>query len=233
MTTKFEPPISTQRTGLSLLVARILALIVTANFCLVVFDLSYIKLRRFYLQWSQHQAQSENTPKNQYLQQVDQLEKTINQFGIESKEVKLALKNIRESSLQIFIENPPFRVLNSYGTLVEIQKRFQNHVKINNFQQALETFWSPDFFNQKQWQKELKFFNQNIRFLILFNEPSLTYDIIKGIEPDRLTQSYLVKVSELKVYLKYNQLNTPKAQTLLKDLQKSSADIIDRTYFLH
>ncbi|HAN74558.1 MAG TPA: hypothetical protein DCQ63_09945, partial [Planktothrix sp. UBA8402] len=81
MTTKFEPPISTQRTGLSLLVARILALIVTANFCLVVFDLSYIKLRRFYLQWSQHQAQSETTPKNQYLQQVDQLEKTINQFG--------------------------------------------------------------------------------------------------------------------------------------------------------
>ena len=232
MTTKFEPPISTQRTGLSLLVARILALIVTANFCLVVFDLSYINLRRFYLQWSQHQAQSENTPKNQYLQQVDQLEKTINQFGIESKEVKLALKNIRESSLQIFIENPPFRVLNSYGTLVEIQKRFQNHVKINNFQQALETFWSPDFFNQKQWQKELIFFNQNIRFLILFNEPSLTYDIIKGIEPDRMTQSYLVKVSELKVYLKYNELNTPKAETLLKDLRESSAKIIDRTYFL-
>ncbi|SKB13167.1 conserved membrane hypothetical protein [Planktothrix sp. PCC 11201] len=232
MTTKFEPPISTQRTGLSLLVARILALIVTANFCLVVFDLSYIKLRRFYLQWSQHQTQSENTPKNQYLQQVDQLEKTINQFGIESEEVKLALTDIRESSLELLIENPPFRVLNSYGTLAEIQNRFQNHVKINNFQQALEKFWSPSFFNQKQWQKELDFFNKNIRFLILFNEPSLTYDIIKGIEPDRLTQSYLVKVSELKVYLKYNGLDTPKSQALLKELRESSAKIIDRSYFL-
>ncbi len=229
---KYKSSLSTQNSGLSLLTARILALVVTANFCLVIFDLSYIKIRRYYLEFSQYKKQSPNTPKNQYIQKVDQLEQTINQFGIESQQVKTALDHIRESSLELFIENPPFRVLNPYGTLAEIQKRFQRHLKTNNFQQALETFWSPDSFNQKDWQKELDFFNQDIRFLILFHEPSLTYDIIKGIEPDRLTQNYLIKVAELKLYLKENDLDTPKAKTLLQELRQLSSNMIDRNYFL-
>ena len=218
--------------GLSLVAARILALVVTANFCLVVFDLTYIKFREYYLKIDQHQQQSENTPQNQYLQQVDQLEKTINQFGFESQDVKLALEQVQKSSVELFINNPPFPVLNSYGTLAEIQKRFQNQVKANNFQQALELFWSPVYFNQKTWKKQLLFFNQNIRFLIIFYEPSLTYDLIKGIEPDRLSQNYLRKVAELKVNLKYNGLNHPKSQILLQEIRQISIELIDRNYTL-
>ncbi|CAD5950293.1 hypothetical protein PCC9214_02510 [Planktothrix tepida] len=221
---------SSPSSGLSLLTARILALVVTANFCLVIFDLSYIKFREYYLKIDQHQQQSENTPQNQYLQQIDQLEKTINQFGIESQQVKLALEQIQTSSVELFIKNPPFPVLNSSGTLAEIQKRFQNQVKANNFQQALELFWSPVYFNQKTWKKQLLFFNQNIRFLIIFYEPSLTYDLIKGVEPDRLSQNYLRKVSELKVNLKYNGLNHPKSQSLLKEIRQISIELIDRNY---
>ncbi|MFM6191596.1 MAG: hypothetical protein ACKPEN_08700 [Planktothrix sp.] len=218
--------------GLSLLTARILALVVTANFCLVVFDLSYIKFRKDYLKLDQHQQQSENTPQNQYLQQVDQLEKNINQFGFESQQVKLALDQIQKSSIELFINNPPFPVLNSYGTLAEIKKRFENQVKANDFKQALELFWSPVFFNPKTWEKQLTFFNQNIRFLIIFYEPSLTYDLIKGIEPDRLSQNYLRKVAELKVNLKYNGLNYPKSQALLQEIRQISIEIIDRNYSL-
>lgn len=218
--------------GLSLLTARILALVVTANFCLVVFDLSYIKFRKDYLKLDQHQQQSENTPQNQYLQQVDQLEKNINQFGFESEQVKLALDQIQKSSIELFINNPPFPVLNSYGTLAEIKKRFENQVKANDFKQALELFWSPVFFNPKTWEKQLTFFNQNIRFLIIFYEPSLTYDLIKGIEPDRLSQNYLRKVAELKVNLKYNGLNYPKSQALLQEIRQISIEIIDRNYSL-
>lgn len=218
--------------GLSLLTARILALVVTANFCLVVFDLSYIKFRKDYLKLDQHQQQSENTPQNQYLQQVDQLEKNINQFGFESQQVKLALDQIQKSSIELFINNPPFPVLNSYGTLAEIKKRFENQVKANDFKQALELFWSPVFFNPKTWEKQLIFFNQNIRFLIVFYEPSLTYDLIKGIEPDRLSQNYLRKVAELKVNLKYNGLNYPKSQTLLQEIRQISIELIDRNYSL-
>ncbi len=228
LSTSSSPPLI----GLSLVAARILALVVTANFCLVVFDLSYIKFREYYLKIDQHQQQSENTPQNQYLQQVDQLEKTINQFGFESQKVKLALDQIQTSSVELFIKNPPFPILNSYGTLAEIEKRFQFQVKANNFQQALELFWSPVYFNQKTWKKQLLFFNQNIRFLIIFYEPSLTYDLIKGIEPDRLSQNYLRKVAELKVNLKANGLNHPKSQILLQEIRQISIELIDRNYGL-
>ncbi len=61
------------------------------------------------------------------------------------------------SSIQIFIKRPPFRVINNSGVLAQIQRGLTTHIGTENFSQAVQIFWQPDYLQAQGWQSQLDF----------------------------------------------------------------------------
>lgn len=208
-----------------------MASLVLANAIFVIFDLSYIKMRDLYLWIDIRVQQSQQTPQQRYLKVVDNLKQVLAQSGVDSPQAEALFRELRQLSVQIFIENPPFRIKTKSGALGEIYQHWRDRLGTKDIKQAVETFWSRDYFALQGWQKELTFFDQRIRYLILFYEPMLSYDIVKGLEPNRDTEIYLRKVAQLRTYLELEGLNAPNVNSLLTKLRDLSAKLVDGSYF--
>jgi hypothetical protein len=108
-----------------------------------------------------------------FLEEVDLLEKTINQYGLDSEETEEILKRLREISVNMIREDP-FRLANKSGTLEVIKNRMREHMDnyIKNPESsstfAFISFWSIDNL-EKDLDSQLNFFNQKIRPLINTN----------------------------------------------------------------
>lgn len=217
-----------RRSPLLLLAERLIALLILANVILVVFDFTYIKVRDWYLRADLYlQNKSENPTKN-YLQKIDNLQAELNQNGLDSPNIEKLLNDLQTSSISIFINSPIFRVINDHGNLAKIKTKFSDRVQVEDFTQAVQTFWQKDYLQAQGWQNQLDFFNAEIRPLILLYEPQLKYDLIKGIEPLRDSQKYLKIVNELKIKLNNQGLGGEEIESLLQELRESSTELIDR-----
>ena len=210
---------------------RIIALLILVNVILVIFDATYIKFRNWYLRADLYIQKLAETPQEKYLQKVDRLETELTENGLESSNIENLLEDLRLSSVQMFINNPPFKLIDNYGALAKIEERLTNHINSKNFSQAVQLFWQKDYLEAEGWQSQLEFFNQKIRPLILFYEPRLGYDLIKGIEPFRDSQNYLITVNELRIILQKKGLESEEIEPLLKKLRDSSTELIDRDYY--
>lgn len=108
-----------------------------------------------------------------YLEEVDLLKNTINQYGLENKKTKEILKRLREMSVDMIREDP-FRLANKSGTLQIIKNRMREHMDnyVDNPESsstfAFTSFWTVDNL-EKDLEKQLKFFNKKIRPLINTN----------------------------------------------------------------
>lgn len=219
-----------RRSRLLLLSERIMALLILANVMLVIFDITYIKIRYWYLKTDLYLQKITDTPQKKYLQKVDKLQEELEKNSLESPIVENLLDDLRISSFEIFINRPPFKVINNYGNLAKIRQIFTTHTRRESFSQAVQIFWDENYLETQGWQSQLEFFNKKIRPLMLLYEPKLQYDLIKGIEPFRDSQNYLIAVSELKILLEQKGLEGEEIESLLQELRSRSTELIDRDY---
>lgn len=213
--------------------ARLMAIVSLANLGVVVFDLTYLKLRDFYLRVDLQWRQVKNTDQKQYIKKVDELKNALGkqQKSLDAPEVRALLGELRQLSITIFAEDNPFRMTDEYGALAELKKRMVEHLGAPDVKTAFNQFWSPEYLAEKTWQQELEFFDTNIRFLFNFYEPHLFYDPIKGIDPYRTTQKYLRKVDELRAVIKVKGLDAPEVEKLLADLRERSQELVEQNPF--
>jgi hypothetical protein len=155
---------------------RLIALLALLNLTLVFFDLTYINVHNFYLQYSPALTRIYDSikgiqphPETQnYLYKVNQLEEQVSQNGLESPQSENALVELRFLSIRM-IEDNPFDVANKTGTLAKIKNEIRLRTHQISARDAFATFWSQAYLSQAGWQQEINLFNTQIRPLIESN----------------------------------------------------------------
>lgn len=155
---------------------RIIAILALVNFCLVLFDFTYISWRDFYFQNVPSLVQLYDPIKGiephretqGYLNSVQEIEAQVRQSGLESPEVEKSLLNLRLLSNEL-IEDNPFAVANKTGNLEKIKNQVRDRVGIPSAHRAFSTFWSLPYLQQAGWTQEIDFFHIHIIPLIQTN----------------------------------------------------------------
>ncbi|HIK08069.1 MAG TPA: hypothetical protein IGS40_25855 [Trichormus sp. M33_DOE_039] len=155
---------------------RLMATIATLNLCLVLFDLSYVPWRAFYLQkvpqitriYDQIKGIASHRETEKYLETVNELETQVSQIGLASPAVKAKLEELSRLSSEM-IDTNPFAGANKSGNLEKLKNRIRDRINEESAKQSFATFWSQPYLSQNGWQKEITFFNQQIRPLIATN----------------------------------------------------------------
>jgi len=159
-----------------------MAIAATVNLSLVLFNLSYVPWRDFYLRKLPSLTQVYDPIKGiepyrdtqDYLKTVDALKEQVSQTGLQSPKVETSLKELRRQSVEM-IQTNPFALANKSGTLEKIKNRMRNRI-YNKFHQgkksasqAFTIFWSRPHLSAYGWQREINFFDQQIQPLIETN----------------------------------------------------------------
>ncbi len=162
---------------------KLLAIIAVINLVLVTFDLSYIYLRDWYFieaptivrYYDQVKGIEPHRETQRYLNKVDQLTTQVQQNGLQSPEVESVLQQLRQLSNEM-IEDNPFDVAEKTGNLAKIKRLMRTHVaSFNNrvieasAHEAFTLFWSQLYLSQVGWEREISFFNTQLRPLIETN----------------------------------------------------------------
>ncbi len=159
-----------------ILFERIMAIIASVNLGLVLFDLSYISWRDFYLRnvpqvtrfYDRVKGIEPHRETENYLATVKRLEEQVSQTGLESKAFEAKLDDVRRLSSEM-IDSNPFAGANKSGTLEKIKNRMRDRVKEKSAKKAFGKFWSQPYLSQKGWNQEIEFFNRKIQPLIAVN----------------------------------------------------------------
>ncbi|AKG23209.1 hypothetical protein [Calothrix sp. 336/3] len=158
---------------------RLMAVMTIANLGLVLFDLSYLPWRDFYLRKLPQVTQIYDPVKGiephrevtNYLQTVQELEKQVNQTGLQSSQVAEKLGQLRNLSDEL-ITNNPFAIANKSGTLEKIKNRMRLHIATESrspeksAKKAFSVFWSQEHLKKQGWEPQINFFNREIRPLM-------------------------------------------------------------------
>lgn len=153
---------------------RLMALLALTNLGLVLFDLSYIPWRDFYLkqvpqltEWygERFKGIEPHQMTVGYLKAVQALETQVTLSGVQSPEVNQQLLNLQALSVEMIDENP-FEAVDKSGTLEQIKNRMRAHVGATSSKQAFQTFWSQDYLTRQGWNPSIRFFQQKIEPLI-------------------------------------------------------------------
>lgn len=155
---------------------RVMAIAATVNLALVLFDLSYIHWRDYYLRdvpevtrfydpvkGIQPHRETEN-----YLATVKLLSEQVSRTGLESQQTEANLEQVRRLSNEM-IDSNPFAGASKSGTLEKIKNRMRDRVDEKSAKKAFAKFWSQPYLSQKGWIEEIEFFNGKIRPLIAVN----------------------------------------------------------------
>ncbi len=156
-----------------------MAIAATVNLGLVLFDLSYVPCRNFYLQkipghprltqlYDPIKGIEPHRETQKYLNTVNTLKEQISQTGLQSPQAENLLEELRRLSVEM-IESNPFAVANKTGSLEKIKNRMRDRVGKESAREAFSIFWSPAYLSKAGWQKEIDFFNQEIQPLIETN----------------------------------------------------------------
>lgn len=174
---------------------RVMAIIATANLGLVLFDLSYVPWRDFWLQgkiqiplikvgvrlqmppqitewYDPIKGIEPHRETQQYLETVQQLQQQVNQFGLESPQAQATLNRLGKLSSEM-IETNPFQLANKSGALEKIKSKMRSRIfgtTVNtSARQSFNIFWSSKHLTPATWQKEITWFNAQIVPLIQTN----------------------------------------------------------------
>ena len=149
---------------------RVVTIIALINLILVLFDMSYIRFRDFYLQvlpqftiWYGETfkgIEPERTTVN-YLETVDLLEEQVAQTGLQSTAAQSLLADLRIQSESMIDENP-FQIADKSGTLERIKNEIRDRVELDASRAAFNEFWSADYLTEQGWTQEITYFNEEI-----------------------------------------------------------------------
>lgn len=155
---------------------RFMAILALVDLGLVVFDLSYIRLRDLYLHYVPALTKlydpvkdiEPNRDTQQYLETVKALKAQVVQTGLQSPQVEPLLAKLREESVEM-IETNPFALANKTGVLERIKNRMRRHIGTDSARQSFQTFWSQPYLSQKGWSNEINFYDKQIQPLMATN----------------------------------------------------------------
>lgn len=156
---------------------KVMALIALINLCLVLFDMSYIRFRDFYLRYlpeftqqygERYKGIQPERATVAYLETVDALEAQVTQTGVQSVEAQRLLSQLQEQSNALIDENP-FQVADKSGTLERIKNIMRDRMETESSKGAFRRFWSQDYLSDQAGNSGIEFFNQDIRPLMETN----------------------------------------------------------------
>ncbi|MCM1982719.1 hypothetical protein [Lyngbya confervoides] len=156
--------------------ARIMALTAIVNYGLVLFDLSYLSLRDFYLSHLPWIAQAYDKVKgiepyrdtDQYLKTFEAFQQVRRTAGLESSQAQDLLAALREQSVAMVDENP-FELADKSGTLEKIKNRMRDHLGLESSKDSFRQFWSLSYLQATPTDRELDWFERKIAPLIATN----------------------------------------------------------------
>lgn len=155
---------------------KLMAIIATINLGLVLFNLTYIPWRNFYLRKLPQITQVYDPVKGiephretlDYLAAVNALKHQVSQTGLQSPQTETQLANLRRLSNDMIDTNPFAAALKS-GTLEKIKHRMRRHIRQESAKRSFSTFWSQAYLSQTGGYKEINFFDKNIAPVIETN----------------------------------------------------------------
>lgn len=179
--------------------AKLIAIATVVNLVLVLFDLSYIPLRDFYLRQLPGVVALIDPLKGiephpftqKYLKTIDEFKLQASQVGLPAPATEQLLADLQRQSAAMIDENP-FMAALKFGTFAHIQRQMRQHLGTDSAKEALEQFWSSDFLLSKNWQEEIKFFDRQIRPLIQTNYFRLVDDYGRYVDKFWQLDSFFV-----------------------------------------
>ncbi|MEC4984853.1 MAG: hypothetical protein SAJ37_20875 [Oscillatoria sp. PMC 1068.18] len=177
---------------------RAMAIIATINFLVVLFDVTYLPLRNFWLQgriqlfsFKVGPFETEGIPiqvplppvtagydwvkgiepyrdTEQYLARVEELEDQVIATSLRSPEVEQILADLRERSVDM-IETNPFQIANKTGTLEKIKNEMREYLEEEFAKDAFQNFWTQEYLEREGFTNSLTFFNTEIKPLLETN----------------------------------------------------------------
>ncbi|MFP4337948.1 MAG: hypothetical protein ACLFQP_08460 [Halothece sp.] len=103
-----------------------------------------------------------------YLRTVRILKQQVNRTGLESSQTQRILADLQQQSSEIIQQNP-FEVANKTATLETIKRRMRDHVRERSSEEAFQEFWSADYLTSRDYEQQIRFFEQQIAPLIETN----------------------------------------------------------------
>jgi hypothetical protein len=153
-----------------------MAIIASIGFIVSIFDLTYIPCRDFYFRnlpaviqyYDRLKGIEPHRETERYLNAVEQLKLTVKQTGLASAQTKSWLQAIDNLSVSM-IQNNPFQVAEKTGNLEKIKNQVRDRVENQSAKGSFKTFWSQDYLTKAGWNKEIGFYEQRIKPLIITN----------------------------------------------------------------
>lgn len=161
----------------------ITASLATLNLGLVIFDLSYLPLRDFWLTgelpliawnvpapsfvlaYDRVKGVDENPEVQRYLDELDTLRQMIRDTGLRSPEASRQVQTLQTLSLQM-LEDDPFLLADRDNILETIKNRMRGRMQTNSSEDAITQFWTVDYLAQSTPNGEdtpLAWFNTSVR----------------------------------------------------------------------
>ncbi len=167
-----------------------MALFAVANFGLVLFDLSYIPWRNFYLFniggfsvellgfrvsvpritdiYDPIKGIEPHRDTGDYINTVNRLKAEVADQGLRSPQVTATLEDLKTMSNEM-IDSNPFAAANKTGTLERIKNRMRSHMGDKSSKESFALFWSQTHLSKAGFIEEMKFFDEQIQRLIQTN----------------------------------------------------------------
>ena len=153
-----------------------MAVIASISFLAAMFDLTYIPWRGFYFKqipqivriYDPIKGIEPHRETERYLNAVEQLKSVIKTNGIASPETRSWLQELDSLSISM-VQNNPFQVAGKTGNLEKIKNEVRDRVRNQSAKGAFQTFWSQAYLTKYGWEKELNFYDLQIKPLIVTN----------------------------------------------------------------
>jgi hypothetical protein len=153
-----------------------MAIIASISLIVAMFDLTYIPWRDFYFrnlpavieQYDRFKGIEPHRETQRYLNAVEQLKLTVNQTGLASAQTRSWLQELDTLSVSL-IQNNPFQVAEKTGNLEKIKNQVRDRVQNQSAKGSFQTFWSQAYLTKAGWGKEIRFYDQRIKPLIVTN----------------------------------------------------------------
>lgn len=157
---------------------RLMAILATANLCLVFFNMTYVPMRDLYFRYLPNLTELydpvkgiiANRDTQKYLDTVEELKTQLEPTSESSQEVNRLLEELRKQSIEMINENP-FQIANKSGTLEKIKNRMRDKVPNpeDSAKEAFSIFWSQEYLTNKGWIEEINWFEDKIKPLMAIN----------------------------------------------------------------
>ncbi|MGQ9837009.1 MAG: hypothetical protein ACUVRV_03345 [Cyanobacteriota bacterium] len=181
-----------------LLYEKGMALIALSNLCLVLFDISYVPGRDFWLQgrvqvfggfgppvplpilsvetsrspvtdlYDPVKGIEPNPETQQYLELVDELRQVTLRFGVESESARRLLFQLRARSDEL-IDTNPFQVASKTGQFARILNLMREHMQEESARAAFSRFWTAEYLAGVDPKDGIEFFQTQLRPLFETN----------------------------------------------------------------